>query len=167
MTEPPFQAIGSAIGASPGEPLIAVSLGRGMAHEALLYFPIFYPELEEIDGHVLLYSQQFESREELRHLFRAALTELGASPTDQELEDMEKTWNVFEVEEGFVNLPRSNPMDDAAALALANAVRAAWEGRLAVAYPTRQFRVEVLEDDGATPLLVVFWEDRRVPHNQA
>ncbi|MDP9401844.1 MAG: hypothetical protein M3P85_00610 [Actinomycetota bacterium] len=161
LSEPPFREIRTLLSDRSSGSLLASTLAHGNAIDALLYVALFCPELDEVDGHILLVSEQFDSRDELRTRFKTALAQLGQSPVGSAIEALEREFNVLEPGEAFVSWPPMSAGErDAVEHALAESVKLAWRGRLAAAYPGRRLHVQILVEDEENPLSVVFWEER-------
>lgn len=102
--------------------------------QALLLFPVFFPEFTEIEGHVILksYVEEESGPERLQNLLRA-----GDRPVAEILDGYR--WR--ELPSQFAHLSNAT---DATFLALANFVARSWEAALQAQYPTQRWSTQVL-----------------------
>ena len=124
----------------------------GSPVSALLHSAIFWPELMELDGMVFLASEIETDNEKLN--VRKALMKNKGDRTK-----VEKIFNLIEVEYLFSNQSENIPWDKITELA--QRLARMWKARLHEGFPSREFVVNVIEEDSEEhDLAIVFWQKR-------
>jgi hypothetical protein len=103
----------------------------GNVVDALLYIPLFCPKFIEVEGSVLL-DQGASQAKKFIDAKRAS---------KMSLQDLESSFNFLEMSYAFSNRPADTEEDDEL---LAQFLEESWRGRLALLFPSRQFRVSIL-----------------------
>jgi hypothetical protein len=119
---------------------------------AFLYSRLFWPDFVEIDGMVFL-KETMEDSDDLRRL-REAFDHYG-----HDLTQTEQAFNLIEVEDLFGKRRVETSEDEDRDLL--ERLRQMWLARLTQIFPTRRFRVELVEPEQTGGSMgLIFWTDR-------
>lgn len=112
---------------------------HGQASLALLYSSLFVPDVEEVEGSVLL---SWNLSDKQRERFIGA----KRSSQDYQFQELEASYNSVEVSYIF-GTAEGRDLQEEDDVVLAEIIAKAWRGFFKITYPDRYFEVEVLDPD--------------------